>query len=326
MSHVNRRRFLQALAVLSLPSSVGHAQPTIWPSHPIRLVAGGAGSVTDIRARWLAERLGVALGQPVIVENMPAAGGIVAAEAVARAAPDGHTLLFTHQGISTINPHLYPQRGIDMLADFAPVARFGIGMLLLVVPAGSSLRSVQDLLASARAKPGTLNFASPGNGTPPHLSAELLKRMADIDVVHVPYQGGGAMLAALMGGQVDFAIEGLTTTLPHVKSGRVRALALSGTRRSALLPDVPTLADAGVPGYDYIGWTGIVAPAATPRPVVDRLNLEINRIASSHEGRQWFEASGSEAGEQSPREFDAFIRAEHARWGKLVREARLRAE
>jgi tripartite-type tricarboxylate transporter receptor subunit TctC len=322
---LQRRHLLKALAALTLPA-LAQAQNPAWPSRPLRLIAGGAGSVSDIRARWLAERLGALLGQPVVVDNLPAAGGSVAAETVARAAPDGHTLLFTHQGISTINPHLYARQSVDMLADFAPVARFGIGMLLLVVPAASPLTSMQDLLSRARSQPGALNFASPGNGTPPHLSAELLKRQAAISATHVPYQGGGAMMTALLGGQVDFAIEGLTTTLPQLKAGRLRALAISGSRRSPALPDVPTIAEAGVPGYDYIGWTGVAAPVATPKAVVERVNRAINQIAAGAEGRQWFETLGAEAGEQSPEEFGAFIRAEHARWGKLIREAGLRAE
>jgi tripartite-type tricarboxylate transporter receptor subunit TctC len=320
-----RRRFLQTLSVLALQASA-HAQGAAWPARPVRVIAGGAGGVTDIRARWLSERLVAQLGQALVVENLPAAGGTVAAEAVARAKPDGHTLLFTHQGISAINPHLYPRHSVDMLEDFAPVARFGIGMLVLVVPAASPLSSVQDLLAQARARPGVLNFASPGNGTPPHLSAELLKRLAAINATHVPYQGGGAMITSLLGGQVDFAIEGLTTTLPQVRAGRLRALAISGSQRSPALPDVPTMAEAGVPGYDYIGWTGVLAPAATPEAVVERLNRAINQIAVGAEGRLWFQSLAAEAGEQSPEEFGAFIRAEHARWGRLIRVAGLRAE
>jgi tripartite-type tricarboxylate transporter receptor subunit TctC len=213
-----------------------------------------------------------------------------------------------------------------MPVDFAPVARFGIGMLLLVVPAASPLTSMQNLLSRAQALSGRLNFASPGNGPPPHLSAELLKRLAAINAKHVPYQGGGAMLTGLLGGQVDFAIEGLTTTLPDLKAGRLRALAISGARRSPALPDVPTFAEAGVPGYDYIGWTGVAAPAATPKAVVERLNRTINAIAADAQGRQWFETFAAEAGEESPDEFGAFIRAEHTRWGKLIRDAGLRAE
>lgn len=322
---LHRRQFLNfsaaGCAALAWPAPAAQ-----WPDRPIRLIAGGAGSVTDIRARWLAERLGVALGQPVVVENNAAAGGSLAAEQVARAAPDGYTLLLTHQGIAAINPHLYARLGYDALSDFVPVARFGIGQQALVVPAASPIRSVADLLARAKASPGAMNFGSNGNGTPPHLAAEQLKRMAGIDVVHVPYKGGGALLTALLGSQVDWAIEGLTPLVPHVKSGALRALAVTGARRVPDWPDVPTLSEAGVPGYEYVGWTGVSAPAGTPAPVVERLNVEINRAATSDEGRQFFARAGAEAGELSPADFAGFVRAEHARFGRLIREAGLKAE
>jgi tripartite-type tricarboxylate transporter receptor subunit TctC len=328
---LTRRHWLRHAALMSFGACAVvapgvRAQGAPFPTRPLRLVAGGAGSVTDIRARWLAERLGVALGQPVVVENNPAAGGNLAAEQVARAAPDGHTLLLTHQGIAAVNPHLYAKVSYDSLADFAPVARFGIGQQALVVPAASPVTSVADLLARARAKPGAMNYGSNGNGTPPHLAAEQLKRLAGIEATHVPYKGGGALLTALLGQQVDWAIEGLTPLLPHVKSGALRALAVSGGRRVSVWPEVPTLAEAGVPGYEYIGWTGITAPAATPPTVVEQLNREINRIATSEEGRRFFAQAGAEAGELSPTEFAAFIRVEHAKFGRLIRETGLRAE
>lgn len=320
------RRRLLSFAVAGSVAIAWAARAADWPGRPIRLIAGGAGSVTDIRARWLAERLGAALGQPVIVENNAAAGGSVAAELVAHAAADGHTLLLTHQGIAAINPHLYPRLGYDALADFAPVARFGIGQQALVVPAASPIASVADLLARARARPGAMNYGSNGNGTPPHLAAEQLKRMAGIDAVHVPFKGGGALLSALLASQVDWAIEGLTPLLPHVRSGALRALGVSGARRAPAWPDVPTLAEAGVPGYEYIGWTGVAAPAATPPTIVERLNREITRIATGEDGQRFFAQAGAEAGELSPAEFAAFVRAEHSRFGRLIREAGLRAE
>jgi tripartite-type tricarboxylate transporter receptor subunit TctC len=324
------RRRLNVATVLGLVAAVvSHAvraQPPSWPSQPIRLVTGGAGGVTDIRARWLAERLATALGQPVTVDNQPAAGGNVAAALFARAVPDGHTLMFTHQGQAAVNPHLYSNPGYDALRDFAPVARFGIGALVLVVPAGSGLQSVGDLIARAKAKPRTMNFGSPGNGLPPHLAAVQFMRLGGFEATHIPYKGGGAMMTALLAGEVDWAIEGLTAALPQVKAGRLRALCVTGTRRAPSLPEVPTLAEAGVPGYEYIGWTGVVAPAATPGAIVDRLNAEINRIAASEEGRRWFQTTGADAGEQTPAEFAAFLRAEHAKLGELVRSAGLRAE
>jgi tripartite-type tricarboxylate transporter receptor subunit TctC len=305
---LTRRRLLSSVltgcATIPWPT---HAAD--WPARPLRQVAGGP-----------------ALAQPVVVENNAAAGGSVAAELVARATPDGHTLLLTHQGIAAINPHLYPRLGYDALADFAPVARFGIGQQALVVPAASPITSVADLLARARARPGAMNYGSNGNGTPPHLAAEQLKRLAGIDAVHVPFKGGGALLAALLGQQVDWAIEGLTPLLPQVKEGTLRVLAVSGTRRVPTWPDVPTLAEAGVAGYEHIGWTGIAAPAATPRPVIERLHAEITRIATSDEGRRFFAQAGAEAGEQSPAEFLAFMRAEHGKFGRLIRDAGLKAD
>jgi tripartite-type tricarboxylate transporter receptor subunit TctC len=297
-----------------------------WPSRPLRIVAGGAGGISDIRARWLADRLAAALGQPVVVENNGAAGGNVGAEAVARSAPDGYTLLLIHQGTAAVNPHLFAHTGYDALADFAPITRFGYGSLLLSVHPSVQAGSVRELVALGKAKAGALNYGSPGNGTPPHLAGELFMRTAGITATHVPFKGGGAMMQALLGGHVACSFEGLTAQLPHVRAGTLRAIAVTGAKRSPSLPDIPTIAEAGVPGYEYVGWTGLAAPAATPRPIVERLHAEIARIAAGDEARQWFERSGSEAGIQSPQEFADFIRLEHTRLGKLVRDAGVRAE
>lgn len=296
-----------------------------WPQRPLKLVAGGPGSVTDIRARWLAERLGQALGQPVVVDNQAGASGNLAAAQVARAAADGHTLLLTHQGIAAINPHLQVAPGYDALRDFAPVARFGIGALLLAVPAASPLRSVAELVEHGQGNPGTLNYGTPGQGQPPHLAAVQFMRMATFEATHVPYKGGGAMMTALLVGEIDWAIEGLTATLPQLRAGSLRALAVTSAERVPQLPEVPALAEAGVPGYAYIGWTGVAAPVATPAPIVERLNQEINRIATGEEGRRWFHEAGADAGALSPAAFAAFVQAEHARLGALVRAAGLRA-
>lgn len=300
--------------------------PSTWPAQPIRLVAGGVGSVTDIRARWLGERLGAALGQPVVVQNNGAAGGTLGAAQVARAAPDGHTLLFTHQGIAAVNPHIYASPGYDALRDFTYVARFGIGALLVVVPASSPVASLGDLIARGKARPGAMNYGSPGNGVPPHLAAVQMLQHGGFTATHVPYKGGGAMMAALLASEVDWAIEGLTATLPQVKSGRLRALAVTSLGRASALPDVPTIAESGVGGYEYIAWTGIAAPAATPAAVIERLNTAINRIGTSEDGRRWFADGGADSGAQSPTAFAEFVRAEHARLGALVRRAGIRAD
>lgn len=327
MNGVTRR----SAALMLAAGAGGLAAPALraqgaWPARPLRLVAGGAGGITDIRARWLAERLGAALGQPVVVENNGAAGGNLGAEQVARSAADGYTLLVIHQGTAAINPHLYAQVGYNPLADFAPITRFGYGSLVLTVHPSVAATSLREFLALARQKPNALPYGSPGNGTPPHLAAELLKRTAGIEATHVPFKGGGALMSALLAGHVSWGVEGLTGQLQHIRAGTLRALAVTGARRSQSLPDVPTVAEAGLPGYDYAGWTGIAAPAGTPRALVERLHAEIAKIASTEEARAWFDKSGAEPGLLSPEAFGEFIRAEHARFGKLIREANLRAE
>jgi tripartite-type tricarboxylate transporter receptor subunit TctC len=319
------RRQAASMAALTVLWPSAHAQAT-WPSKPLRIVTGGAGGITDIRARWLAQRLGAALGQPVVVENNGAAGGNVGAEQVARSAPDGYTLLLIHQGTAAVNPHLYTHTGYNPLTDFAPLTRFGHGSLLLAVHPGVQAASVRELIALAQAKPGALNYGTPGNGTPPHLAAELFKRAAGIEATHVPYKGGGAMMQAMLGGHVQYCIEGLTAALPQVRAGNLRALGVTGAQRAPSLPDVPTIAEAGVPGYQFTGWTGVVAPAATPRAIVERLHGEITKIAASDEAKQWFANSGSDADILSPQEFADFIRAEHAKLGKLIRDAGVRVD
>jgi len=302
------------------------AQPVAWPSRPVKIVAGGAGSVTDIRARWLAERLSRALGQAVIVENNAAAGGNVGAEMVARSTADGYTLLVIHQGTAAVNPHLFARTGYDPLVDFAPITRWGYGSLLLTVPNSVPATSARELVALAKAQPGALNFGSPGIGTPPHLASELFKRAAGIEATHIPYKDGGALMSALLAGQVTWAVEGLTAQLPHVRAGSLRALAVTGSRRSPALPDVPTTAEAGVAGYEFSGWTGLAAPAGTPRAVIERLHAEVARISAGDEAAAWFASGGAEPGLLSPEAFADFIRTEHARWGKVIRDAGIRME
>ena len=318
-----RRAWLAAL-VMAPMARLATAEAA-WPSKAIHVITGGAGSVADIRARWLADRLAPVLGQPFLVENQGAAGGNVGAAQGAHSAPDGHTLTMVHQGTLAINPHLYPRLGFDPLNDFAPITLFGIGQLLLTVHPDVPARSVAELIRLAKSKPGSLNYGSPGIGTPPHLASELFKRAAGIDAVHVPYKGGGALLTDLLGGQITWSMDGLTTQLPQVRAGRLRALAVSGPKRIAALPDLPTIGET-VAGYEFVGWTGIAAPAGTPRPVVNRFNAEIARIAGTDEARDWFASFGAEPGIGTPEAFAAFIRAEYAKWGGVIRDAGIRLE
>ncbi len=326
---MDTRRMLMAAAALLLAAagSAALAADAAWPNKPIRLVgAGGAGSVTDIRARWIGERLAAALGQPIVVENKPSAGGNVAMQEGARSAPDGYTLVVVHQGTMTINPHLYAKPGYDALADFTPIIRMGMGPQMLVVHPGVPAHTVGELVALAKARPGVLNVGSPGIGTPPFLAGELFKRVAEIDVRAIPYNGGGALTSALLGGQVTFAINGITSMGPHVRAGKLRGLAVTGPQRAANWPDVPTMAEAGYPAAEFLGWVGLAGPARLPPAIVDRLYKELVAIYATKEARDWFASLGLEAGDVAPEQFAEDIKAEHSRMGRLIHEMAVRIE
>ena len=303
------------------------AQEPPWPAKPIQLIVpGGAGGVVDIRGRWLAERLAPALGQPVIVENKLGAGGNIGMGMAARSKPDGYTLVIIHQGTMTINPHLYSRLGYDPLTDFIPITRVGLGSLLLAVNPKVPATTVDELVQLAKANPGKLTFSSPGVGTPPHLAGELFKRVTAIDVAHVAYKGGGQAVADLIGGHITFTIEGLTVLLPQVKAGKLRALGVTGPRRVASLPEIPTIAEAGIAGYEFQGWVGVAAPAGTPKPIIARLYREMSTVLGTQEARDYFGEFGAVPGADPPDVFAAAIRAEHAQWGTVIREAGIKAE
>ena len=326
MDTLRRKLLLTTIAAVAVPVAA-RAQDARWPSRPVHLVVtGSAGGVTDVRARWLAERLAPALGQPVVVDNKPGAGGSVGMVEVARSAPDGYTVVVVHQGSMAINPHLYARLGYDPLADFAPITRLGMGPLLLAVHPDVPAKSVAELVQLGKSKPGTLKFGSPGIGTPPHMASELFIRMAGIEATHVPYKGGGEAVRDLIAGHLSFSIEGMPVQLPQVKAGRLRALAVTAAQRMPALPDLPTIAEAGVPGYEYIGWAGLAVPAATPKPIIARLYHEIAKVYASDEAREWFASLSADAGGFPPDEFAAFIRAEHAKWGKLIQDAGIKPE
>lgn len=303
------------------------AEEAPWPNKPVHvLVPGGAGGVIDIRARWLAERLAPRLGQSVIVENKPGAAGNLGMELGARTAADGYTLIIIHQGVMTVNPHLYSRLGYDPLADFAPITQLGTGPLLLAVHPDVQADTAGELVRLAKAKPGRLNFGSPGIGTPPHLAGELFRQTAGIDTVHVPYKGGGQAVADLVAGHISYSIEGLTVLLPQVKAGRLRALAVTGPLRIASLPDVPTMAEAGLGGAGFQGWVGVAVPAATPRTIVARLYRDISAVLATAEARAWFAEVGADTRTDLPDAFATAIRTEHAQWGKVIRDAGIRLE
>lgn len=311
---------------LALPTLCSGADPA-WPSRPITIIApGDAGGVLDIRARWLAERLTPLLGQNVIVDNRPGSGGLIGTQAGARSAADGHTLTLIHLGTMAINPHLFSRLGYDPLTDFIPITQISGGPQVLVVHPSVKASSLAELISLAKAQPGQLNFGSSGIGTPGHLAAELFKRSAVLDVVHVPYKGGGQAVSALLAGQVTFMAENPSVLVQHVASGRLRALAVTGATRLKSLPEVPTTAEAGSPELELVAWTGLAVPAGTPQAVVDRIHREVRELMASPKANEWLELIGSYPRNDSPESFARVIRADHAKWGKVIRDAGIRLE
>jgi tripartite-type tricarboxylate transporter receptor subunit TctC len=321
---MDRRSFCSSLAALAAAPAL--ANVPAWPSKPLRIIAGGTGSVTDLRARWLADRLAAQLGQPVMVENKSGAGGVLAMEAGARSAPDGYTIVVVHQGTVAANPHLYASLPYDPFRDFAPITRLGVGSLVMAVNPALGVRTLAEFRALARSRSRPLAFGSPGIGTPPHLATELFKREAGVAADHIPYKTGGQAASDLIGGHVDFSIEGITVLRQHVESGRVVALATTSAERVASMPTVPTMHEAGLPGFVFIGWVGLAVPAATPKAIVDRLYEAVARVLDTAEAKAWFALSGADPGVIPPAEFAAFMRAESDRLGRLIREAGIRAE
>jgi tripartite-type tricarboxylate transporter receptor subunit TctC len=292
-----------------------------FPSKPIRIVVPFApGGSTDIVARYLAEKLTAALGQSVVVDNRPGAGGNIGAESVARAAPDGHTLLMATTGVMAINQSLYKNMGYDPAKDLEPVSYVASITNVLAVPIELAANNVQELIALAKAQPGKLTFASSGAGSSTHLSSELFKSMAGIDVLHVPYKGSSQALTDLMAGRVSLIIDNMPSALPFIKAGRLRALGVSGAKRSPALPDLPTIAEAGLRGYESLSWSGIAAPAGTPKEVIVRLNREISAGLSQPEMRQKLADAGAEAVGGAPEVFAEHIRAERDKWSRLIKE------
>lgn len=314
-----------ALVALTLSASA-YAQSGPYPTRPIRIVVPqSAGASTDLTARLMGQKLSVALGQPVVIDNRPGAGSIIGTDLVAKAAPDGYTLLVVASSI-TLNPTLHKDLPFDPLRDLAPITQLSAFPNMLVVHPSLPVKNVKELIALARAKPGTINYGSSGSATGTHLSAELFKYMTGIDLVHVPYKGGGPAVQALLGGQVQLNFATIVTVLPHVRAGKLRAIAVTTARRSPSAPDVPTIAESGVPGYDHGPWNGFLAPARTPRPIILRLNEEVVRILQAPETKTVFASEGAEPVGNKPDEFGAIIKSETAKWAKVIRAAGIKAD
>jgi tripartite-type tricarboxylate transporter receptor subunit TctC len=297
-----------------------------YPSRPVRLVVPfAAGGPNDIIARLVGGRLSEALGQPIVVENRPGAGGNIGTDFVAKAAPDGYTLLSAGPGSLIINP-LLGSVPYDTARDFAPVSLMASAPNVLVVHPSLPAKSVKELIELARARPRHLNYASGGPGSTPHLSGALFAVMAGIDIVHVPYKGTGPASADLLGGQVQMAFFGIPPLLPHIRSGKLRALAVTGKRRSPELPEVPTVHEAALPGYEVSPWYGLLAPAGTSRAIITRLNAEVARVVRSAEMREKLASQGAEPAGGTPEDYAAVIRADTATWARVIKDAGIRGE
>ncbi|KRC73116.1 Tripartite tricarboxylate transporter family receptor [compost metagenome] len=313
-----------AAAVLCGWATTASAADPAYPKGPVTLVVPFApGGSTDVIGRLLAERLAVALKQPVVVENRSGAGGNIGAAVVAKAAPDGQTLLFGTTGILSINEFLYANPGYKASRDLLPVVYTASISNVLIVNKDMPVSNVADLIKLARENPGKYSFASSGAGSSTHLSGELFKNMAGVDLMHVPYKGSGQALVDLVGGQINMIFDNAPSAVPLAQSGKVKALAVTSTTPLSVLPGVPPLGEAGLKGYESLSWTGVVAPAGTPQPVVDKLNRELNAILADEGVRKKLTELGAQATGGTAQDFTAHIEAERAKWGKLVRDAKI---
>ena len=322
-----RRSLLAAPALFALPAR-GQSRSQTWtPDRPVRiLIPYTPGAINDSLGRLIGERFQDTLGQPGLVENRPGASGSLALAATAQAAPDGGTIVVANTANLCMNPFLFANTGYDSRKDLTPVAVVARVMNALVVRADSAIRSVAELVAAAKAKPGQLSFASSGAGSSPHLAAELFKARTGTDLTHVPYRGSAPGLADLLGGRITLSVDNLPNVLPHVQEGRLRVLAVTGTERDPAMPDVPTFAEAGFPGVEVYVWFGFVGPAGLPAPILDRLSSTIIRIAESPETADRIRRAGATVWTQGPGPMARLIEEELGKWGTVIRAANLRVE
>ena len=292
-----------------------------WPNKPIRVITPvPAGATPDVVARMITPGLSAILGQQLVVDNRGGAGGLIGAELAARATPDGYTLFFGSPGSLTILPHMHKKIAYDALRDFVPVSLVCIGPFLLITHPSVPAKTVKDLLALAKAEPGKLNYASAGNGAANHLAMEMLKNMAGVNITHIPYKGAPQAITDVIGGNgVQLMLNSIPPVIQHVKAGRVRLLGISSAKRTPQLADVPTLSEAGVPGYESITWFGLLAPTGTPKDIVARLHGALSKVVHASESKAQFEKLGYDAVGGTPAEFASYIRTEHEKYGKIIK-------
>nr|WP_316640830.1 tripartite tricarboxylate transporter substrate binding protein [uncultured Roseateles sp.] len=314
-----RRGFVGGFVALIGAALVTPATAQDYPTRPVRIVVPFApGGSADVYGRFIAQRLQEALGQGFVIDNRPGGGSLIGTDAVAKSAPDGYTLLLM-SNTHTVNESLIPDRPFQLMRDFAPIAPINASDLVLVVKAGLPFNSLGDLIKAAKAKPGGMSYASSGPGTPYHMAGELFKAMAGIDIVHIPYKGSAGARTDVLGGQLEMMFDAIPTMTEHIKSGKVRALATTGKARSATLPDVPTLAEAGVPGYEATIWLGLMAPKGTPAAVIRRLNAEVSKITASPEVRRAWALQGTTPMTMGVDEFTRYLGEDIAKWAQIVK-------
>jgi tripartite-type tricarboxylate transporter receptor subunit TctC len=313
-----KRLLLAALGIVTLCTSLtGQAQT--YPAKAVRIIVPfAAGGPADIYARFIGQRLSEALGQPFVIENRPGAGSVIGTDAVAKAPADGYTLLMM-SNTHTVNESLIPNKPFELMRDFVAVAPINYSDLVLVVHPSVKANNLKELIALAKANPKGMNYASSGPGTPYHMAGELFKVMAGIDVVHVPYKGSSGARTDILGGQVQMMFDAITTMAPNVRAGKLKAFGTTGTVRSSVLPDVPTVSEAGVTGYEATIWLGIMAPVGTPKAVVDKLNAEIAKIVSRPEVKKTWQEQGAEPMVMSPEQFTQFMRDDITKWARVVK-------
>ena len=317
---------VRAAFALALLSFSAWSWSQSYPARPVKIVVPyGVGGSADVYARYLGAKLQEALGQPFIVENRPGAGSIVGTDTVAKSPADGYTLLMM-SNTHTVNETLIPKKPFDLMRDFAPISGVSYSDLMMVVPPTVPAASLKEFIALAKSKPGALNYASSGNGTPYHMAGELFKSMAGVDIVHVPHKGSDQARAAVLGGQVQMMFDAVPTMAAQARGGKVKALATSGAKRSPVTPDVPTLSEAGVPGYESGIWLGLMAPAKTPRPVLEKLNAEVNKLLNSAEVKDNWGKQGTTTMGMSIEQFDKFLREEIVKWAKVVKISGAKAD
>jgi len=311
------KTILLAAAALSAALTAS-AQP--YPNRPVKIIVPfGPGGFTDVAARILQKELAPVLGQAVIIENRPGAGSTIGTDAVAKAAPDGYTLAMVSTA-HVISPHVYKQIPYDAIKDFTPVMRLAEGPYVLAVHPSLPVKSVAELIALAKAKPGVIDYASSGNGSSQHLVGALFCSMAGVNLNHVPYKGSNQAMNDVLGGQVKVTFAGVPNVLPNVSNGKLRALAVTTSTRYAEMPDVPTIAESGVPGYDATIWLGLLAPAGTPHEIVQKLNADITRVLSTPDAKKLMASAGVDVAPSTPEQFGQLMQSELDRWGKVVRE------